>query len=396
MKNCILTPTFSGHFQYLKNYLDSFQENVTDKENTVIYFIVNESEIKSLRKILKKWEKLDLHILSFEDILRKFNIEISPEILLEKYGKFSFQALKKFYGMLYLEKYQHFLVLDTESIWLNKTSMNDMFLNFFEKEPFIIYSNVKKRLLTSKSNQEASDNINYILKSNCDKWFVEQYIRLWDVNILKDLFAKYGSCLEIVDRIYNKEKDYTPKLGLFESVLYDQFIYENCKKYGYKVIDLDQECDKYIDKKVMNKYRENLANIWNGSCGLLESSSILLDKSNYLGFANVFKNNNLNIIRIETEPQNYHWQKEFLKIVQPKILTCSQENLFGVNKNLKNFLIICRLKTKKLNKFLSMYNKIKCFTVKYFRIFISPFKFLLYFILGIFEFIRECMKFIFY
>ena len=106
MKNCILTPTFSGHFQFIKKYLKSFNRFVSDKENCIIYFIINKSENNELSKIISDFSNLDIKILFFEDILKKFNIEISPEELLQKYGKYSFQSLKKFYGMLYLDKYQ--------------------------------------------------------------------------------------------------------------------------------------------------------------------------------------------------------------------------------------------------------------------------------------------------
>ena len=46
MKYCILTPTFVGHFQYLKNYLTSFNRNVLDKDNCIIYFIINGDLLK--------------------------------------------------------------------------------------------------------------------------------------------------------------------------------------------------------------------------------------------------------------------------------------------------------------------------------------------------------------
>lgn len=360
MKYCILTPTFVGHFQYLKNYLTSFNRNVLDKDNCIIYFIINENENKKLEKIISNYQNLNIKILHFENILQHFGIIETPEMLLDKYGKFSFQALKKFYGMLYLEKYQQFLVLDTESIWLNKCYMSNLFENFFNKSPFIIYSNINKRKKVSISNQEASDNINYILNTKCDKWFVEQYVRFWDVNILKDIFFKYGSCYDIVNKIYKKELNFEPKLGLFESVLYDQFIFENNDKYNYKLVDLDIECEKYINIDTLEKYRNDMARIWRGSCGLLESSSILLDKFNYLGFANVFSQNGLNVIRIETNAKNYKWQKKFLDIVQPDILTCSQENLFGVNNNFSNWyniLIGQCVYYKKLKKHLSMLMK---------------------------------------
>ena len=341
MKNCILTPTFIGHFCFLDKYLKSFQLNVEDKDNCVIYFIINKKENSELKKITKKYKNIDIQILFFEDILKKFNIDYSPEELLDKYGKFSFQAMKKFYGMLFLEEYQRFLVLDTESMWINKTNMTNCFNDFFNKRPFILYSNVRERLKVSKSNAQASKNINYILSSNCDKWFVEQYIRFWDVNILKDIFREYGACFEIVDKIYNSEIYSSVKIGLFESVLYDQYIYENNSKYNYNLIDVNAECRKYLEEDTLNRYYNQFFNIWQGSCGILESMSIILNKDNYAGFGKLYKENNLNIIRVEeTNIENYKFQKQFLEIVKPNILTCSQKHCFGINNNILNIIKI--------------------------------------------------------
>lgn len=356
--NCILTPTFIGHFQYLDNYLNSYDINVTDKDDCVIVFIVNKVEHGQLEDICKKYNNINYEILDFDEILERFGIDASPDELLLMYGKFSFQALKKFYGMLFLsDKYEKFLVLDTESIWLRKTSMKEMFENFFERDRFIVYSNTSKRISSSRSNLQASSNINFILHSNCDKWFVEQYVRFWDVNILRDIFDRYGTCIEIVKKIYEKERDEYPKIGLFESVLYDQFIYENNDKYQYRLVDLDEECESVVPGEIIKKYRFDMNRIWHGSCGLLESCSILLDKENYKYFAQVFKKNNLNIIRIETEPQNYKWQKRFLDIVQPNILTCSQENLFGVNYTMKTMYRVIRIKTPSLNFFITKFRQ---------------------------------------
>lgn len=357
MKSCVLTPTFSGHFQYLPHYLSSFEQLVDDKQNCIIIFIISQHENEALQNILRRYPNVPTQTVFFDDILQKYNIPYTPDELLEKYEKFSFQALKKFYGMLYLEEYEHFLVLDTETIWLNPTNMEKLFKEFFSN-PKIIYSNNKKRFRISASNAAVTRNINHILHSKEDKWFVEQYLRFWDVNILKDIFKKCGSPIEIVQKLYRLEYGRSMKLGLFESVLYDQWIYENNNRYHYQLIDLDKECEKYLTPEVLKDYRRQMAKIWKGSCGLLESSSILLNQENYQGLAALFKNNHLNVIRIETEPQNYIWQKKFLDIVKPEILTCSQDNLFGANKTLKNAFLIYVQRTPAAKHFQSLLRSI--------------------------------------
>lgn len=358
MKNCILTPTFSGHFQFIKKYLKSFNRFVSDKENCIIYFIINKSENNELSKIISDFSNLDIKILFFEDILKKFNIEISPEELLQKYGKYSFQSLKKFYGMLYLDKYQHFLVMDTETMWVNPTNMSFLFSNFFSN-PYIFYSNVNKRPSNSINNIRASENINYVLKSHCNKWFVEQFVRLWDVNILKDLFANYGSCLEIVDKIYNKELNSSLKMGLFESVLYDQYIYENKQKYGYNCIDLDKKLEENLPKSILEIYKKKYFDTFKGNCGITEFFILFLNRKNYQGFLNIFKNIPLKILRVD-DPNglNCAMEQKFINDLKPNILTCSQDHCFGLNKN--NYILRFGL--------IKPFKKLK----KHFSIFMSP------------------------
>ena len=43
-KKCIITPTFSGHFCFIKKYLKSFDMYVEDKDDCVIYFVISKSE----------------------------------------------------------------------------------------------------------------------------------------------------------------------------------------------------------------------------------------------------------------------------------------------------------------------------------------------------------------
>lgn len=325
-KKCILTPTYSGHFQYLKNYLSSFRKNVTDKDKCVIYFIINADENKKLQKIVRKYPDLDIQILFFEDILSKFGIELSPVYLLEKYGKFSFQALKKFYGMLYLEEYKHFLVLDTESMWINKTNMADMFQRFFSA-PFIVYSNTEKRLSSSEGNLRASENINFILKSHCDKWFVEQFMRFWDINILKSILKKYGSCFDIIENIYEFEKNKSLKMGLFESVLYDQYVYENIE--NYQKYDLDKELSENMSESAKDTYIKRFYRRFNGASGLTEHFAIFLNNENINSFVNIYQKLHIDILRVDDPHfKNMYNEIVFLKKMKPKILTCSQNHFY--------------------------------------------------------------------
>ena len=81
-KYAIVTPTYSGHFGYIKEYLKSFERYLLDKDFP-IYFIVDKSEKKSLEKITTVYKrKLNIRICTTEDVFSLFGItESSQEIL---------------------------------------------------------------------------------------------------------------------------------------------------------------------------------------------------------------------------------------------------------------------------------------------------------------------------
>ena len=65
MKYCILTPTFRGHFKYLRNYLSSFSKKLEDKDNCVFYFIVNDNETREIERILINYPELCTRVVTF-------------------------------------------------------------------------------------------------------------------------------------------------------------------------------------------------------------------------------------------------------------------------------------------------------------------------------------------
>ena len=62
-KKCIITPTFSGHFCFIKKYLKSFDMYVEDKDDCVIYFVISKSE-DNCSLIIKS----DVSSFNFNDI----------------------------------------------------------------------------------------------------------------------------------------------------------------------------------------------------------------------------------------------------------------------------------------------------------------------------------------
>lgn len=330
----IITPTYEGHFCYIDKYLKSFSKYVEDKEEIGIYFTINKNEEIAFSKIIVPYKKeLNIHVVIFEDVLKHFNISATPQQLLERYGRFSFQTLKKFYTILY-SKAEKALVLDSESMWVRKVAMKDEFEKFFS-DPFISCSEIRKDLINGFV-KEIVANVNTILDMECNKWFLENFVWYYDINILKALFAQYGMPIEIVEEVHKSTKYKKERPGVFEIVLYHQYIYKNVEKYNYKVINVNEECRKYLSEEQFSEYRYNFYERFKGGNGLAEHAMLFLTKNNVDAISKLFINNRYNIIRCESSDENYKYQKQFFKKVQPVILAASQNHNFGINKKVFN------------------------------------------------------------
>ena len=172
-KYAIVTPTFQPHFIFIKKYLKSFSKYLQDKENVKFYFTIAKEELYEFQKITQRFPDLNISILIFEDILEKFGITESSRELLDKYNKFSFQTLKKFYTMLYIPE-QYSLILDSESMAIRPLKIKELFENFFVS-PFISGSEINNRYW-SQFSKEVNNNVNQILNAKIPFFFLENFV----------------------------------------------------------------------------------------------------------------------------------------------------------------------------------------------------------------------------
>lgn len=388
IENCIVTPTYKGHFKYIHNYLKSFNKYALDKDNFCIYFVINASEYLPLKDIILKYnEILNIKILFFDNILENFNVNMSPDDLLNKYGRFSFQTLKKFYTMLYIGDNHRYLVVDSESMLVNETNMQDLFDRYFER-PFIAYSVISCRTKSDNFFAEEVSNVDYVLKCGTDKWFLENFVWFYDYKILNNLCEDFGSPIELVDKVYAKQLTLpdTSNCGLFEICLYCNYVYMHNSIYNYNIINVDEQLCKYLPSRVIDKFKKDFFRLCNGGSGLLEHVMLCLTKSNVLLLAKMIKQMGFNIIRCDrTDAGNYKLQKQFMDIVQPSILAASQNHCFGLNATFKNRFRLLVTESKSFMKL-----------QKHGRKFIVPFVFLWKFSWRMAEWAYEILLVLFY
>lgn len=323
MKYAIITPTFKGHFNFIKIYLKSFNKYVIDKDNVVLYFTINKNEVEDFKKIISSYTNCNIEILIFDDILKKNKIYLHPDNLLKKYGKFSFQTMKKLYSILEVpERYS--LILDSESSWVRETKMSELFEQFFD-HPKIFYSEIN----TDRFNafcRNVQNNINIIAGHDINVWFIENFMWYYDKFIILEMIAEYGDIYSVIDKIYHK--GYRME-GVFEILLYSNYIYDNNEKYRYEKVNVTEVCKKNLTPYVWENYFFDVSDRWGGSSGLLEHGMVSLNEENIEELSALFKNLGFNIIRCEVGPMNKN-AKYFFEFVKPNIFAASQEHCFGV------------------------------------------------------------------
>lgn len=382
MKYAVITPTFEPHFQFVEKYLESYKEFVIDKDNVTLLFTISKDEAESFKKITDKYcDGVQYETLFFEDILQHFNINLTPNELLKKYKKFTFQTLKKFYTMLYSDA-DKFLVLDSESMWVRKTNMKELFESFLNS-PFIAGSSISNRDSVSDFTQGVNDNVNFLLGKPCDKWFLENFVWFYDKKILNDLFDIYGSPIEMAEKVYSLKDEQKRESGIFEIELYQAYLYHNNDKYNYTVLDVDNLLKDNLPPKLLQKYFEDYNNHFKGNCGFLEHTMLLLNDANLEILAEMFKKYRFNIIRCDYSIfENIKLQEKFIDIVQPNILAASQEHAFGIHDSYET-LVNKNKYSIKLEKHLFHLTHPKKIT---FQLLIEPFSVIFY---GIKYFLRK-------
>lgn len=357
MKYAIVTPTYINHFKFITPYLKSFVKYVSDKDKIILYFIISKSENEIFQKIISAFQNsCNITVLYIEDILRHFGIQKSSEDILKRYGRFSFQTLKKMYTLLYIPE-EKSLILDSESMWISQVKMSDMFNKFFST-PKIFGSTLETEFRKCIDFNQMVENVNLLLEFNCPFWFLENYMWFYEKKIVKDLVKQYGKPIEMAEKVrtsnQNKKLNENISSGIFEIILYQNFIYKNLQRYHYVFVNIDTEIKKYLSIDDYKKLKKTFYQKLKGSCGLTEHTCLFLNKKNIKPLSKMFNDLYIKILRCDkTNKKLYFLQKQFLNNIKPYILASSQNHCWGINNNIKSrfdTLILFSENYKKLKK----------------------------------------------
>lgn len=339
--NVIITPTYIDHFHFIKTYLRSFDKYVIDKLNTKQYFVINKNEDNEFRKVIAGYDDIKIEVLYFEDLLEKNNVKFTPHQLFEKFDKFTYQTLKKLYAILHIPE-QECLIIDSESMFINDTIVQELFeKNQLKKS--IFFTKLNKRQATADFFYKLVKTHSNILQTP-DIWFLEHVNWFFEKRVIEDIVTHLGSPIDIAMNAYNiglknKECD----IHLFEGLLYYGWIYKNKERYkDYQLCDIDDQLSLLLNERALLKYDRLFYKKFKGQAGRIEFALSLLDNTNIKAFVELYRCNNIQILRCESSTiQTYFYQKNLIDDLGIRILACSQNHCFGLNseKKIKKLVI---------------------------------------------------------
>lgn len=332
----IITPTYAEHFCFIKNYLKAIKKYVISPKDISFVFIIEKDDYSLFKSLINPFaECLKIEILCIEELLNE-KVVFTPKQILDNYGKYAYQTLKKYYAMLDLP-YEKYLVLDSESMCIRPTDLQKLFTDFFEN-PFISGSEINEKML-GEIKRNVCMCTDYLLDFKSDKWFLENFNWFYDKSILTDLFNELGSPFDIVCRAHEAGNKGLFKPYVFEICLYQNYIYKNNNKYHYRILNTTDLCKEYLGDRKFEDYLKRYYARFGGEGGLLEFVYNLLSKENVEDLADMIKENCFHIIRCENTSCSPLLQRRFMKLTQPYILAASQSHAWGIN---RRFLRIIR------------------------------------------------------
>lgn len=311
----IIIPTYEGHFQYIINFLNSCKNNFLDIDTFDICFILsNLKEEKLLKKQLKSYPScFNFKFNNIETILKSYGSKEEISTLLKDVGKFSYQTIKKLYGVYHL-KYEQSYVMDSESMCVSPFYMNKIFDDYFQN-PYVLYFNFnffKNKNLSEGLNYKTTQNIALLMgKKTISDFYFDGFHWFYDKKIINDFFNSMGNDLLSIIKKFSKTKQTEFDKAIFECCLYYAFIKENNIKYKYQFIDTIKLIKNKIPKDCLIKIQKAFENK-NLTCPILMHGWEMLTIEETISISRIYIDLKLPIARLFGTKQPIEKIKAFI------------------------------------------------------------------------------------
>ena len=73
IENCIITPTYKGHFPFIKKYLKTYVHFVEDAHEVPVFFIISRNESNEFKKLISPFiKKSEVKIVASTDYIQNY------------------------------------------------------------------------------------------------------------------------------------------------------------------------------------------------------------------------------------------------------------------------------------------------------------------------------------
>lgn len=244
----IVTPTFEKHYSRFCDLVKSIDLYCMDKEKIHMIIIIEEKNIPLFFNFIKTLSSLNISIVTTESILENFGIELSPAEFLKKAGKFTFQSLKKFGGLLQA-KTKWSIVFDSETVFVKDFFISDVVRNY-EENRYIFYTRTMNR-----GQEWAGDLVDNVTKQ-CSKLlgfdgsgrsYMELILWFFETEKVIALLKYMGN------KFRNFLRNARPEQPIFENILYYMYM-EHIDNNSYDFIDIEDEWKKLVPENISERY----------------------------------------------------------------------------------------------------------------------------------------------
>lgn len=246
----IVTPSFEKHAVQFGRMVDSLAEHCGDLHALHLVAVVEKQNETLFAEILARHPGISSEILLTEDVLVEFGVEESPSRFLRRAGKFTFQTLKKFGGLLRAPTAWS-LVLDSEGLFHKPFRALELLRDYAElRYVFYTRTNPRTDLWLRSTGHEVTRNAAEALGVPAgDRWYMEYFHWFYETAKVRDLVRnRLGQTF--YDLIRNPK---ARGADHFECILYYLYI-EKHHADEYRLVDLKQEIDALLPPEVAARF----------------------------------------------------------------------------------------------------------------------------------------------
>ncbi len=309
MTPVIVMPSFVGHLEAVRSFLESFNRLVEDKKSVEIKLILSAADMEPFRAAIAPYTDLRLQLVSYREMMAEYGIGIGEEsALLERLGKFNFQTIKKLFAALRYGS-DTCLLMDSEAVVIRPCRIADLFHTYLHRK-YLFYS----PFIGTELQQQVQTNVCELFGDRYeDVWLFDHQNWFVEGCILRELVAHFGG----PEKFYEKLCSRAP---IFELVLYYWWIRRNGEKYGYEMVNSADELRRRMGPRI---YRDFYQKIRDVGLTLMEFCGIGMTASNVAIFKNMFDQRGINLFRPIEHAEFRESNRAFIhRTNSVKILAC--------------------------------------------------------------------------